>query len=356
MEKYKKFVFAFFGFFALFILYHTIIWNLYTSQIFGRDDDEYVGDLGRTSYQVKSLYPRKLEYTLPKLHLSRSDYHGQKIDMITMGDSFSNADTGGKNPYYQDYLASDYNLSILNLRREPQGWYNSYYLTLYLYNSGWLQKHKPKYVLLQSVGRFIYSRYTQKFDFNFNQKPEYLIEKFKRKNSYLPHLLLINTANYKYYTSKLYFKFKGIYKSIYLLDLNTSLFSPKEFTNRLLITKEDIQGIHNELSQAKLVNDNLNKLAKLLKKLDIKLIFLPAIDKYDLYEPFIMNNKLPKNDFFTNMRPLHKEYYFIDTKKILQAELKKGDVDIFYPDDTHWSFKASAIISKHMDYIFKKDQ
>jgi len=352
MFSYKKFIHLFVLFFTVFLLYHFTIWELYTSQIFGRKDNLYVGDLGRTSYQVDSLYPRALEYTLPKRHLSRADFHGQKIDMITMGDSFANADTGGKNPYFQDYIATDYNLTILNMRREPMNEYNSYNFVLYLYNSGWLQKHRPKYILIQSVGRFIYGRYARKFDFSFHKKPKYFIELLKKENSYLPKLKLINTANYKFFTSKLYYRFKGVYKSVYLLDLNTSLFSPQKFQNKLLITKEDISGISNAPSQAELVNENFNKLARLLKKLDIKLIFFPAIDKYDLYEPYITNNKLPKNNFFKNIRPLYKEYYFVDTKKILRKALQRGDQDIFYPDDTHWSYKASALIAKEMNNIF----
>ena len=330
--------------FVLFIAFHVTVWNLYTSQIFGREDGEYVGDLGRTSYQTDSLYPRKLEYTLLKRHIGEQNWHNQKIDMITLGDSFSNADTGGKNPYYQDYLATEYNLNILNMRREPMDWYNSYRFVLYLYNSGWLQKHKPKYILLQTVERFVYSRYTQDFKFDFNKKPKYLIEKTKTVNSYLPKLAIINTANYKFFTSKLYLKYKGEYKAILLSDLSHEMFSKKSFANKLLVTKEDIGGMHNDPKQAIKINDNLNKLAKLLEPLNIKLIFMVSVDKYDLYQPYMLHNKYPKNDFFDNIRPLPKKYFFIDTKAILQNNLLQYK-DIFYPDDTHWSFIASDLIA-----------
>ncbi|MEJ2414982.1 MAG: hypothetical protein P8Y22_06930, partial [Sulfurimonas sp.] len=50
----------------VYLIYHLLIWNFYTSKIFGRTDSMYIGDLGRMSYQVDSLFPRKLEYTLPK--------------------------------------------------------------------------------------------------------------------------------------------------------------------------------------------------------------------------------------------------------------------------------------------------
>ena len=351
MFKYKSYVQIFTLVFLLFIGYHELAWNIFTSKIFGRKDNLYVGDLGRTSYQVDSLFPRKLLYTLEKKHLSKQNFHNQSIDMITMGDSFSNADTGGLNPYYQDYLATDYNLSILNLRREPMNEYNSFNLTLYLLNSGWLEEHHPKYVLIQSVERFIYSRYAREFDFSFCKDPKYLIEPLKTKNSYLPKLLLINTANYKFFTSKIYYLFKNEYKSVIKFHLKNEMFSTQGFQDTLIITKGDLDGIHNEKEKAILINNNLNKLAKLLNKFDIKLIFMPSIDKYNLYEPYIANNSFQKSLFFENMRPLQKDYYFVDTKAILQKQLLNKK-DIFYPDDTHWSYKASAIISKNMKKIF----
>jgi hypothetical protein len=276
--------------------------------------------------------------------------------MLTMGDSFSNADTGGLNPYYQDYLATKYNLNILNLRREPLSNYNSYKLVLYLYNSGWLKKYKPKYILIQSVGRFIYNRYAQKFDMNFSKKPKYLIEKTKITDSYIPHLLLINTANYKFFTSKIYFALNhGKYKGILKFNLNKKMFSVKKFQDKLLVTDEDLLGIHNDISFAKFVNDNFNKLAKLLKPMGITLIFLPSVDKYDLYTKYIINNTHQKNLFFENMRKLKKDYVFVDTKKILRDYMKTHqDRDIFYPDDTHWSYKASDIITSDKVFSFLK--
>ena len=41
----------------------------------------------------------------------------------------------------------------------------------------------------------------------------------------------------------------------------------------------------------------------------------------------------------------------IKIKKILSEQLEKGEKDIFYADDTHWSQKASEVIIK--DESFK---
>jgi hypothetical protein len=356
MFSSKQYIKMMFILFVVFVVFHSVVWIFFTSQIFGRIDNKYVGDLGRTGYQLDSLYPRKQEYNLKKRHIGKQNFHNQKIDIMTLGDSFFNADTGGLNPYFQDYLATCYDLNILNLRREPLGYYNSYKLVLYLYNSGWLKKHKPKYILIQTVGRFVYKRYSQKFDFTFSEKPKYIVEKTKVYDSYIPPLLWINTANYKFVKAYIDFLYKNQYRGVLRFNLNKKLFSPKKFQNKLLVTDEDIvDGIHNESSYTELININFNKLAKLLKNINVKLIFMPIVDKYDLYGKYIIDNRYPKNLFFENMRKLKKDYIFIDTKQILQDYIDKyNEKDVFYPDDTHWSYKASDILSKDKVFNFLK--
>lgn len=80
---------------------------------------------------------------------------------------------------------------------------------------------------------------------------------------------------------------------------------------------------------------------------------MATTDKYDLYYDFIVDNPYPKNYLFDLLRETPKEYYFVDTKTILLEALKRGEKDIYYADDTHWSYRASEIISQ--DSIFKEN-
>lgn len=103
---------------------------------------------------------------------------------------------------------------------------------------------------------------------------------------------------------------------------------------------------------------NFNHLSDKLKNINIELFLMPAVDKYDLYYPFIKNNYFNENDLFKYLRNVNKNYYLIDTKKILEEELLKNEVDIFYADDTHWSYKASEAIANNLkkeidDVIYK---
>lgn len=121
--------------------------------------------------------------------------------------------------------------------------------------------------------------------------------------------------------------------------------------DNLLYAKHDVviisSGDRKALEQ---INVNLNQTAEILSKRGISLYFMPCVDKYDLYRPFIVNNNQPKNNFFETFRQLPKQYTFVDTKQILSAQLGKGVQDVFYPDDTHWSWKASQRIFENVKF------
>jgi hypothetical protein len=132
--------------------------------------------------------------------------------------------------------------------------------------------------------------------------------------------------------------------------MKKDFFTTKD-SNTLLFHKEDVQniGLSNK-ETIKVLNNNFNKLAYKLKAKGIKLYFMPAVDKYNLYEPYIKENIYPKSQFFELLRELPKEYELIDTKAILSNELKKGVKNLYYPDDTHWSYKASSMIFKKVKF------
>ena len=94
-----------------------------------------------------------------------------------------------------------------------------------------------------------------------------------------------------------------------------------------------------------MVNQNLNTAARLLKAKGITLIFFVAADKSDLYYPYILNKKgRSQNPFFQKMRDVQgKEYTYIDTLPILRQALERGEKDVYWLDDLHWSHKGIKI-------------
>lgn len=340
----KQFVFLL----SIFVSYHLIVWTFFTAQIFEPKTGTGVGDLGRMSYQIDLLHNRQTKYTLTKKHLHSRNFKNQHIDIITIGDSFSNGGGGGDNPFYQDHLATNLDKNVLNIA--PSHSKTSLQTIVGLYNSGYLAKLKPEAIIVESVQRIIPHRYNKEIDFSIKiDKPTISV---KPTETYMQPINIINTANYKipYYYVKYRYK-TNAQKNVHRFRLNKKLFSVKNGKNILLLN-DDIKNL-NQFTQAGVekVNANFNRVATLLKTIDIKLYFLPAIDKYDLYYNYIIQDKYPKNLFFELIRPLHKEYYFIDTKEILSALLDAGVEDIYFIDDTHWSQKASSAISKSQ--VFK---
>jgi len=209
IKTYTKYLFIVIG---IFIIYHFLMWTLFTSQIFAPKSGTSIGDLGRMSYQINLLDNRELKYTLKKRFLYDEDFNNQEIDILTIGDSFSGGGGAGENPYYQDYLATIYNQNILNV--EPMNEFTSLEIALGMYNSGYLEKLKPKIIIVESIQRAVTNRFTKelKKDSNITSPT------FTRRSTIYPNqeVSIISTANYKipYYFIAYNFK-ENAQKNVY---------------------------------------------------------------------------------------------------------------------------------------------
>lgn len=375
MDKFKKmfYIWLFLG--LIIILFHPIVYYFYVSKVFPKDNG-VVGDLSRMTYSVDLIDKKFKKISLEKLHIKQNEYEGQNIDFITIGDSFSQGASGGLNPYYQDYIATLYNKNVLNIETFKES--KNYIETIYsLLNSGELEKRAVKYVLIESVQRRSLERFSvsdvntniaidkkllkNNIKINYNNQEitsanDTLIDIIKKlfSKSTDNEISVINNLNQNALIYNLRFKIKGYGKMtshVYREELNQDLFS-KNISRDLLFYYEDLKYLRLETKEnIELLNDNFNKLSHALGKKNIKLIFMPAVDKYNLYRPYIVSNIYNESIFFEYLETLPKDYIFINTKKILSKELAKGEKDIFYVDDTHWSYKASKIIIK--DESFK---
>ena len=152
--------------------------------------------------------------------------------------------------------------------------------------------------------------------------------------------------NLKYYSQG----YGKLNSNIYVERLNKELFT-SDAASKLIFLHEDIKKLSTESKEnIELLNKNFNDLADILNKQGIELIFVPAVDKYNLYRKYITSNTYQESIFFEYLRTLEKKYIFVDTKAILQKELDNGVKDIFYADDTHWSYKASEIIVNRLKF------
>jgi hypothetical protein len=358
MNKYKFFVTISLVFLALFALSNLAIWKLYTEKLIGKGYCERVGGLSRIGYVFDVMECRASFVDLPQKHWELEDFPGGQVDVITLGDSFANGGVKGRNPYFQDYIASRHNLKVLNLNPQLFSIYrgevsNFLALSAVLLNSGWLEKYKPKYFLIECVERNCIDDFARNINFLKTASFEE-IEKFNKinRNDNFGEDRFINNGNFKFLLYNLLYHFddNAFYSLVYVRKLNQSLFSGPN-GNKFLFYHIDIERTRKATDQAiKKLNDNFNTLAEKMAEKNIKLIFMPAVDKFNLYYDNILKNRYAPSVFFEKLRKLPKKYYFVDTKEILLKEIKKGEKDIYYQDDTHWSWKGSQAIINHLKF------
>jgi hypothetical protein len=358
LNNYKKYTFLFIIIFLLIIVFHAITWHTISKKVLLVDDQIYNGDLGRTSFKVDSIFPResfkvKKARTLNKKHFVFKDRKSKEVDVITIGDSFANAATQGKNPYFQDYIATYNNFKVLNILPHFGNFIETVAM---LDNSGLLDELKPKAIVIESVERFSVSRFSNNVDLSKNIEKKRLKKILKNTRNYYqtkdPYISFINSQNFRAanFNIQRIFNPYGEYKFAILAPMKKDFFTTKD-SNTLLFHKEDVEHMHLVTKEnVRKLNENFNKLARKVRRKGIRLYFMPAVDKYNLYEPYIKNNIYPKSNFFEYLRDLPKDYVLIDTKDILEKELKKGVKDLYYADDTHWSYKASEAIFKKVKF------
>ena len=366
MSKFKKITFLWILSISVFLIFNFIIFFNFTNKVYPETSNSTIGDLARMSYSVDIIQERENITDLEKLHLYQNQYNYENIDMVTIGDSFSNGGAGGKNRYYQDYISTIYNKKVLNLN--IQNYKNYLEIIAFFANSGYLEKIGAKYVLIESVQREALVRFARndlnlaiKTDKNLetifrNSMETYNIEKL---HNLKPSIINNLNLNAFIYNIKYYIKGYGkLNSSVYIEKLNKDLFTSKS-SSKLAFYHEDIKKLSLETKEnIELLNHNFNNLADILESKGIKLIFMPAVDKYNLYRPYIISNNYSESIFFEYLSTLDKKYIFINTKEILSKNLENSERDIFYADDTHWSYKASnnIIESDAFNNIFNKGE
>lgn len=349
----KKFVKYFMGLIVLFLGFHIVMWETCTKYVLA--DVSKVGDLARLSYSSDLVDNSHKDYTIDllKRHIKSSLYdYNESIDLITIGDSFSNGRAKAKNRYYQDYIATYSNINVLNIETTYNKRNTPLETVVYMLNSGLLDEIKPKSILIQSVERFTIQRFGKvPLNIELNASKQELKKFFKKYpySLYIPENNIINTGNYRAFLYNILYQFQNnaYFSRIIKEDLSKEMFSVGD-GKKILIIGESISNIKKTNHKSiRIINENLNTLAQLLDKKGIKLYFMPAVDKFNVYRKYILNDNLPQSSFFELLREQKKDYIFIDTKNILSKKIDKGDIDVYYVDDSHWAYKASnEIFSK----------
>jgi hypothetical protein len=341
VASYRRYARLFALFFLLFLLLNLAVWLLWTRNLLSG-----YGDLARLGYYAKAKVPRGRSVDLPRRHLEPDAYHGQRVDLVTIGDSFSAGHGGGRNPYYQDYIASYEHLTVLNLSvaerlAEPVE------TLVKLLNNGFLGHVRPKNVLLELVERRCLGQLARNVDFSLNEPLNAFFSVagggIGPRLSSRPDPVSAGNLKFLYY-SLMYCIRDNPTGQVYVKRLDREFFSGKG-GDELLFYADDLDSARMlRPADVAAINANLNRIAEKLAAKGIGFYFMPVVDKSNLYRNYVLDSSVPRSVFFEELRRLPKKYVLIDTKAILSAELARGEKDIYFADDTHWTWKASEKI------------
>jgi hypothetical protein len=307
----------------------------------------YIIDLNPNYYKTtfSKTLEQKINYTLVSEKPIR-----RKFKVMTIGDSFSEQFGYG----YKNYLSKNEASKVLHLDRFLA---NNQIETLYQLAQGdFFEQYELEYVILQNIERNFITNIE-----DINLKKKLTIDELNVLIAKKP-LNETRSAGFKFpsntvlkfpfYTMQYFLKETYLFEgTVYKTALSKHFFSVDN--QELLFYYNDVVSAkkNNIADNVRQLNTILNDLNTLLKKKNVKLIVLPAPDKYDLYYDYIVNTlKLPKPMFFEHLKKMPKDYIYIDSKSVLSAALANNrQKDIYFFNDTHWSPWASQLIASSIE-------
>lgn len=331
----KKFIYSFSLFFAPLLILILVTEINFVNPL----------DLARVGFiSVDGTYRSKFKDEYRK-EINFSNVSGindiTKYDILTIGDSFSDQENVG----YQNYLADIDSNRVLHYDL-VKGFANPINILYGIINNSFLDTFSVNYIILEIVERNLLL-HTKDIDYDYK-----LSHKDQRKgsntNEKVGKFPPIKYIKFPLFSLLYNFDDNAYFSKVYKLKTDTLLFSNN--SGDLLFYYNDLLRVENN-NKAFLVskfNDEMNKLAKVLNKKGIELIFLPAPDKYDIYYNYISEKEAyPKPRFFEIIDDEPKDYLFVNTKALLTSFIPTKK-DIYYYDDTHWTPIAAKIIAEHI--------
>ncbi len=255
---------------------------------------------------------------------------------------------GGRNRFWQDYVCSTRHVGVVNVQMYPHR--TPLETIVVLANSGYLEKLGVKSVVIESGERVCVAWYGTEVDFAATDTLAN-VESYYQKARYqnpLPVVKFINTGNLKLPLYALLYRLSdnAFLSQTYVRRLSRPMFSVPR-ADRLLFFYEDLLYLPLATPEkVRLVNANFDRLADLLAARGIKLTFLSPADKYDLYRDLIVDNPYPAPRWFELMDPLPRRFAFVDTRAIMKPLIEAGVKDVYFADDTHWSWKATEVVTR----------
>jgi hypothetical protein len=161
-------------------------------------------------------------------------------------------------------------------------------------------------------------------------------------------------ANMKYLIHRFvyWFDLKGRQSIAQLYTLDRPLFADSD-GREFLVHVGDLrnQVLAERPGWMEKMHENLNRLAKLLKAEGVTLHVMIAPNKLTVYQPYLTDKSVPRSIFFDRMRSFtDRDYEFVDTEKVIADLISRGEKDVYFAGDSHWSGKPLDGIVRSMRF------
>ena len=256
---------------------------------------------------------------------SQEELSAIHVNVLNIGDSFSMQGGNG----YQNYLSKQ-GVSVANCNNKL---YDNPIQYAYNLLDGNIIDSTNVDVLVVEVGERVIVREMERFSVDKLERP---VSQSNRKGT--NEWSLLRARDF------LMYRF-GIKKPVCVVDLNRDFFDSNE-PRKLYFYYADLNGMHIEETSAPKIKEVYSLMQNIAKKKGVGFLLMIPVDKYDLYQDYIVDNPYP------HPKTVNEDLMAIfgDTTNImlckyyLQSLWEKGEKDVFLFDDSHWSSKAAEVI------------
>lgn len=271
---------------------------------------------------------------------------GKTIKYFLVGDSFTHDKNGYKN--FLGYL-SDEKVASLHLRLLIN---DNPIQTLYsLTKTDFFKKNKIEYAVVESVERYLVYRgnsFDKNLEFVTTQWIEPVAEKdyhFELTDKQFPNKSIFTLP----YNTFRYLRGDEDFDQIYRFDTKQKLF--KIDKNEVFCYNEDVDLIPdlNWPNNIENLKNALNELQIALEKQNVKLVFLPAPNKFTAYyDQVSFKNPIEKSIILEEIEKAPKKYIYVNPLKSIKEFNDNNRLDFYFYDDTHWSFYGSKAVAAQL--------
>lgn len=319
------------------------------------------GDLLRLSYSYKSFKNKTIKNfpTSNKKHSNIINCNSQKkkgIDILSIGDSFSDIEYS-----YTDFL-TDFGHKVVHIGRTDGINSNPFQKCVDIINLGILDEFNPKIVLIESVERSLLDRINEINYLSVPRKSTY----FKNEtNQTTPKILDKQKTEFNDYVlrsilkaPKTQFYFNIIEKKPNDIPVH---FTKLKNQNQFYPENNTLLFYHDDLVEFKFDSTLIKHTIKSIEKFDdfciehhVKVYYIVAPDKYDVYFDEIVNSQRYKKSLFSQFwNENNSNLNIIDAYKIIKQLKKKNFSNLYYYGDTHWTSIVTEKIAEEINTKLK---